>query len=48
MFIEIVNLSLNTIKYKFTNLGGKLGNLPNQIRETLFRDIIQIFKSGSE
>ena len=46
MLVEIVKLSLNTLKYAFSHLMGKLGDLPNQIGETLARDIIWFLKSG--
>ena len=40
MFVNIFNLSSNTIKDAFTHIRGKLGKLPNQRRKTLSRDII--------
>ena len=35
MFINLVNLSSNTLKNAFAKIGGKLGELTNQIRETV-------------
>ena len=40
MLIKLVNLSYNTIKDAFEHLVGKLGDLTNQIREKLTREII--------
>ena len=40
MLIKIVNLSLNTLKYAFAHIRGKIGELPNQRRETVSREII--------
>ena len=46
MFIELVNLSYNTLKDAFEHHGGICGDLLNQRRETSSRDIIQLLKSG--
>ena len=40
MLIFDVYLLANTLKYAFFHLRGKLGNLPNQIRQTVAKDII--------
>ena len=40
MLIAHVYLLANTLKDTFFHLGGKLGNLPNQIRQTVATDII--------
>ena len=41
ILIKIFNLSPNTLKYYFSKIIGKLGDLPNQIRETVAREIIR-------
>ena len=37
MFIELVNTSSNILKDAFSNLGGNIGELPNQIRENIIQ-----------
>ena len=46
ILINQVNLSSNTPKEYFSHIRGKLGELPNQRRETLSRDIIRFLLSG--
>ena len=41
MFIKLVNLSPEIIKDAFSHIGGKLGELPNQRRETVSREMIR-------
>ena len=41
MFIEIINMPSYTPKEAFEHLSGKLGEIPNQRKETISRDIIQ-------
>ena len=41
MLVAHVFLSNNTLKDAFFHLGGKLGDLPNQIRQTVSTDIIR-------
>ena len=48
MFIKLVNLSSNTIKDNFSHLRVNIGGVPNQRRETSFREIIWRLKSGPE
>ena len=48
MFLKIIILYSNTQKGAFYCIGGTLGELPNQRRETVSRDIIQLFKSVPE
>ena len=40
MFIKLVNLYSNILKDAFSHTGGKVGELPNHIRETVAREII--------
>ena len=40
MFIEIINLSSKTLKDTFVHLRGKLGDIQNQRRPTVDREII--------
>ena len=42
--IQLIQQSSNTIKDAFVHIGEKLGELPNQIRDTLAREMIQIMK----
>ena len=48
MFIKLVNMSSITLKDKFSNIRGKLGELRNQISETVARYIIRLLKSVPE
>ena len=48
MFVYLVNLSSNTIKYTFENIGGNIGELPDKKRETLAIEMIRFLKSISE
>ena len=48
MRIKLVNLSLYTLKGAFAQLGGNIGDIPNQRRETTSREIIQRLKLGPE
>ena len=41
IFVKLVNLTLKNIKDSFPNLRGKVGELLNQRRGTLARDIIR-------
>ena len=43
MFIKLVNLSSKIIKDAFGHIRGKLGELPNQIREKVARYMISLF-----
>ena len=43
MFINLVNLSSKITMDYFSHMGGKLGEVPNKIRETLSRMIIRFF-----
>ena len=43
-FIQLIKQSPNTIKDAFVNIGGKLAELSNQIRDTVAREMIQIMK----
>ena len=42
--IQLLQQSPNTIKDAFVRIGGKLDELPNQIRDTIAREMIQIMK----
>ena len=46
MFIKLVNLSLNTLNDAFAHPGCNIGDLPNQRRETVAREIIKRLKLG--
>ena len=48
MFINFVNLSSNTIKDSFSDIRGKIGELPNHRRETVAIDIIHFLLSRDE
>ena len=48
MFINLVNLSLKTIKDVIANIGGKIGELSNQIRGTRAREMILFLMSRAE
>ena len=48
MFIYLVNLSLNTLKYAFSYIVGNLGELLNKRRETVSIEIIQFLESEPE
>ena len=48
MFTNLFNISSNTLKENFSHIKGKLGELPNQRRETVAIDIIRFLKSGTE
>ena len=41
-FIKLIKKSSNTIKDAFVHIGGKLAELPNQIRDTVAREMIRI------
>ena len=43
IFMDLVNLSSATRKDDFSHIGGMCGELPNQIRETVGREIIRLF-----
>ena len=43
-FIHLIQQSSNTIKDSFVHIGGKLSELPNQIRDTVAREMIRIMK----
>ena len=40
MFINLVNLSSTIFRYAFAHIRGKLGEVTNQIRETISREMI--------
>ena len=42
--IQLIQQSYNTIKDAFVHIGGKLAELPNQIRDTAAIEIIRITK----
>ena len=42
--IQLLQKSLNTIKYAFVHIGGKLAELPNQRRDAVAREMIRILK----
>ena len=42
--IQLIQQSSNTIKDAFVHIGGNLAELPNQIRDTLAIEMIQIMK----
>ena len=48
MFIELVNLASNTFEEAFAHLRGKFGDILNQRRETVAREIIWLLKSVPE
>ena len=48
MFIELINISSNTLNDAFAHLRDKNDDLPNQRRKKVARDIIQKLKSGTE
>ena len=48
MFINLVKMLSNTLKDAFSHLYGKIGDFPNQRRETVFREIIRRLKSRPE
>ena len=48
MFINLVNLSLAIIKDAFLHMGGNLGELPNQIRETVSIDMIRFLQEKAD
>ena len=43
-FIQIIQQSSSTIKDAFVHIGGNLAELPNQIRDTVAREMILIMK----
>ena len=40
MFINLVNIYSKIFKDTFAHIGGKLGDIPNQRRETVAREMI--------
>ena len=42
--IKLIQQPSKTIKYAFVQIGGKLDELPNQRRDTVSREMIQITK----
>ena len=47
-FINLVNLSITIFKEAFAHIGGKLGGLPNQRRETVSREKIYFLLEKSD
>ena len=45
MIIDLVNLSVNTLKGEFSYLEGKVEDLPNHRRTTVGMDIIKRLKA---
>ena len=43
-FTQLIQQSSNIIKDAFVHIGGNLAGLPNQIRDIVARDMIQIMK----
>ena len=43
-FIRLIKQSSNTIKDVFLHIGGKLDKMPNQIRDTVAREMNKITK----
>ena len=43
-FIQLIKQSSNTIKYAFVHIGGKFDEMPNEKRDTVAREMIQITK----
>ena len=43
-FIQLIQQSSNTVKDIFVHIGGKISELPNQIRDTVAREMILIMK----
>ena len=48
MFRNLVRISSTIIKYAFGHIRGKIGELPNQIRETVAREMIDLLLKISE
>ena len=48
MFINLVSLYSTTIKDSFAHIGGKLGEIPNQRKETASIEMICSLMSRSE
>ena len=48
MFINRVNLSITIFKEAFAHIGGKLGGLTNQRRETVSREKIYFLLEKSD
>ena len=48
VLINLVNPSSTTIKDAFSHIGSKLNELPNQIRETVSREMISFLLSRAE
>ena len=48
MFINLVNLSSTIIKDVFAKIIGNLGELPNQIMETVSREMIRFLIKNDE
>ena len=48
MFINLVNLYSKIIKEAFAHIGVKLGELPNEIRETVAREMIHFLPEKAE
>ena len=48
IFINLADLSSNTLKDASSHVGGNIGRVINQIRETVVRKIIWFLNSGPE
>ena len=48
MLTNLVNISSTIIKDAFAHIGGRLGELTNQRRETVAREMIRFLLSRSE
>ena len=48
LFINLVNLSSNTIQDAFSHIIGKLGEIPNLKREAVSREMIYFLLSRAE